>query len=286
MKTTRKEIESLVYLLDDPDLYVQESVMNRIFDIGDASVPLLDEIRAKSKDENQRKQIHEIIHNLTFDGFVQDFLNFLEGGMNSLDDLEEGIFMLSRFDEPTIRTLPLKHRLDEFALEIQRDIFKADSNLSRMEILIRFLYTQKGFEGCHSDYLNPRHSFLHYVIPNRVGIPLSLALVLLFLSRRLKLPFYGVNMPLHFLVGFETESGKMLLIDPFNGGGILTKEQCRQFLKKSGIEPKELHFQKAAEIEMFIRFIRNLINGYQQQQQMDKVKKLSKLLGYIEALSY
>ena len=93
-------------------------------------------------------------------------------------------------------------------------------------------------------------------------------------------------MPLHFLVGFETEAGKMLLIDPFNNGGILTKDQCKRFLKKSGLEPKEIHFRKATEVEMFIRFIRNLINGYQQLKQQEKVKKLNKLLSYIEAFSY
>lgn len=283
MSTTRSEIESLVFLMDDPDQFVRESVYKRIFQLGESSVPLLDEYRAKSKDEKLKSELKNIIHQITFESFQQEFLALLDNGIYNMEDLEEGVFLLSRLDDPTIRTRQFKVMLDAMASELEPRILRAGSLVDKMQIVLQYMYGQLGFEGCHSDYLNPRHSFLHLVIPNRIGIPLSLAMVLLFLARRLRLPFYGVNMPLHFLLKFETESGKSLYIDPFNHGGILSREQCLMFLKKSGVKPSDAYFERASEIEMFSRFIRNLINGFQQQKQEKLSSDLAKLLSLLES---
>jgi len=283
MSTTRSEIESLVFLMDDPDEFVRQSVYNRIFELGESSVPLLDEYRAKSKDEKLKTELKNIIHQITFESFQQEFLSLLDNGIYNMEDLEEGVFLLSRLDDPTIRTRQFKVMLDAMAAELEPRILRAGSLVDKMQIVLQYMYGQLGFEGCHSDYLNPRYSFLHQVIPNRIGIPLSLALVLLFLARRLRLPFYGVNMPLHFLLKFETESGKSLYIDPFNHGGILSREQCLMFLKKSGVKPSDAYFERASEIEMFSRFIRNLINGFQQQKQEKLSSDLAKLLSLLES---
>jgi len=283
MSTTRSEIESLVFLMDDPDEFIRESVYKRIFELGESSVPLLDELRAKSKDEKQKAELKKIIHQITYESFQQEFISLLENGIYTMDDLEEGVFMLSRFDNPTIRTRQFKVMLDGMAAELEPRILRAGSLVDKMQIVLQFMYGQLGFEGCHSDYLNPRHSYLHHVIPNRIGIPLSLAMVLLFLARRLRLPFYGVNMPLHFLVKFETEGGKSLFIDPFNHGGILSREQCLLFLKKSGVKPSDAYFDRASEIEMLSRFMRNLINGYQQLKEEQLSNDLSKLLSLLES---
>lgn len=282
MGTTRNEIESLVFLMDDPDEFVRDSVMSRLYELGEASVPLLDEYRSKSKDDALKTKIKDIIHDITFTGYQQEFLNLLDNGIYNMDDLEEGIFMLSRLDDPTMRTRQYKVMLDSMAADLEPRVRNASTQTGRMQAVLNYLYTEKGFEGCHSDYLNPRHSYLHHVISNRIGIPLSLALVILFLANRLKLPFQGVNMPLHFLVKFESDGGRTLYIDPFNGGGILTKDQCVMFLKKSGIKPSEVHFKRSPEIEMLSRFIRNLINGYQQQND-EKAADLARLLGLLES---
>jgi regulator of sirC expression with transglutaminase-like and TPR domain len=283
MTVTKSEIESLVFLMDDPDEFVRDSVNQRFFQLGEASVPLLDSYRAGIKDPKVKTELSRIIHQITFDGLQQEFITLIENGIYNLDDLEEGVFLLSRFDDPTMRTRQYKVMLDGMASELEPRIYRAGSMIDKMQVVLEYLYSEQGFEGCHSDYLNPNHSFLHHVIANKTGIPLSLAMVLLFLANRLKLPFHGVNMPLHFLVKFESDNGKTMLIDPFNNGGILTREQCMLFLKKSGIKPVDAHFNRAPELEMFTRFVRNLINGYQQQNDAMKSTDLARLLGILEA---
>jgi len=49
--STRAEIESLMFLLEDPDPFVQEQVQLRLMELGDRAVPLLDQIRVQTKDK-------------------------------------------------------------------------------------------------------------------------------------------------------------------------------------------------------------------------------------------
>lgn len=279
------EIESLIFLLDDPDAYVKESVQERLHAIGEAAVPQLDQARSQTRDEQLRENITSVIYDITFDGFEQDFANFVEGGVHSVDELEEGILMLSRFADPTLRLSGMKRGLDELANEIAPKIYAATSDRKKMLTLIQFIYGQKQFRGCESDYLNPRHSYLHSVLADRTGIPLSLAFVILFVARRLDLPFYGVNMPLHFLVKYVTADNEHILIDPFNNGGILSRAQCEAFLKKSGIKAYSQHFEATPPLSMLTRFIRNLANGYEQKQEKEKVEDLSRLIQAIDGLN-
>lgn len=275
----------MIFLLDDPDAYVRDSVQQRLKTLGEAAVPQLDQARSQTRNEQLREDITAVLYEITFEGFQQDFVNFVENGIDNTEDLETGILMLSRFDDPTLRLSGMKRGLDALANEIAPKVYAATSDRKKMLTLLQFIYGQQQFKGCESDYLNPKHSYLHSVLAARTGIPLSLAFVILFVARRLDLPFYGVNMPLHFLVKYVTADNEHILIDPFNNGGILSRAQCEAFLKKSGIKAYSQHFEATPPLAMLMRFIRNLINGYEQQQEQEKVEDLRQLIRTIDGLS-
>src|SRR5262245_6627136 len=66
--------------------------------------------------------------------------------------------------------------------------------------VIRYLYEEVGFHGNTKDYYDPRNSFLNEVLDRRTGIPISLALVLVEVCRRVGIDARGVSFPGHFLV--------------------------------------------------------------------------------------
>jgi len=73
-----------------------------------------------------------------------------------------------------------------------------------------------------------------------------------------------------------------ILIDPFDGGTIVTYDQCYYFLKKNGVEPKPEHLQKAEETEVLARCIRNMIHSYAKAGKEEKAKDLQELLSLLE----
>lgn len=89
--STKTEIESLIYLLEDPDPFVKTTVKNRLFELGEQAVPLLDQQKSQSKNDNERELINEIIQWITFGSLEEDFLDVLEGGIKNLKQLEDAV---------------------------------------------------------------------------------------------------------------------------------------------------------------------------------------------------
>lgn len=279
--TSKNEIESLIYLLDDPDPQVQLGVKKRFEELGENAVPLLDQFKSESVHDIERDTINEIIYNITVGTLMEEFSDLVQVGVDESRQLEKAIFLLSRFGNPTIRTEEYSRKLDQLAKQIGPEIAYTPSMKEKMQILLNYVFRELRFRGDSKDYHNPDNAFLDRVIDRRKGLPIMLSLIVIFIARRLNLPFYGVNMPIHFMLMFKTHD-REILIDPFDGGTIVSYDQCHYFLKKNGIKPRPEHLQKGDELEILARCIRNLVNSYEKSNQLKKVKDLRDLLSLVE----
>ena len=102
-----------------------------------------------------------------------------------------------------------------------------EGNKVRAGRLLRLLFDEVGFAGNRADYYDPRNSFLHHVLDRRLGIPISLAVILIEVARHAGVRADGIGFPGHFLVRLgepvgESSSSPMaadlpIVIDPFGG---------------------------------------------------------------------
>lgn len=76
-----------------------------------------------------------------------------------------------------------------------------------------------GFEGDRVTYGDPANSYLHRVLDRRLGIPITLSVVLIEVARRVGVDLAGVSMPGHFLVREQRPDG--VLLDAFDGAARL-----------------------------------------------------------------
>jgi regulator of sirC expression with transglutaminase-like and TPR domain len=86
------------------------------------------------------------------------------------------------------------------------------------------LFRDLGFGGNGDDYYDPANSWLDDVIERRVGIPITLAVVMLEVGRRIAVPLWGVSMPGHFLVRDKVDPD--VFVDPFARGRVLDRDGC------------------------------------------------------------
>ncbi len=278
---SKNEIESLLYLLEDPDPFIKQSVENRLFELGENAVPLLDEYRLDLKSTEEKEKVTEIIHKITFESLESDFLDVLESGVKNRKDLEYAALTLARFGNPTLRPLEYSRKLDHFAEMVESSIrYKLDER-RKMKQLVKFVFEDLNFRGDIKDYHNPNNCYLDKVIDRRIGLPITLSMITMFIAQRLDLPFFGVNMPIHFMLTFVGEKEE-LLIDPYDKGAMVTYDQCYFFLKKNNIEPRPDHFKMATDMEILVRCIRNLIESYDRKKMLSKVEDLHKLLATAE----
>ena len=130
-------------------------------------------------------------------------------------------------------------RLDEAALvlaDVARPGADVDGGLALLDELAaqageptldglnRLLFRDLGFAGNTDDYYDVSNSFLDDVLRRRVGIPITLAVVMLEVGRRMSVPLSGVSMPGHFLVRDKVNTD--VFVDPFNRGQVLDRSGC------------------------------------------------------------
>ncbi|MBU94184.1 MAG: hypothetical protein CL669_01160 [Balneola sp.] len=268
-------------LLEDPDPFVQEHVQLRFMELGDRAIPILDQIRVETKDKEEKKRAKDVLYKLTFTSLKEDFAELLLEGVGNRAQLERAVITLARFGNPTLRESEYVKKLDYFADMIRSSLRYNRSEREEMQTFMKFIFEDLNFRGDNTDYHNPANGFIDQVIERRKGLPISLSLVAMFIARRLQLPVFGVNMPIHFMLAFVGEEEEQL-IDPYDQGAEVSYDQCYFFLKKNNVTPKPDHFKMASDLNILARCIRNLMHSYERNEEYDRVRDLNSLLALVE----
>jgi len=134
------------------------------------------------------------------------------------------------------------------------------------------LFGELGFRGNTEDYYDPRNSFFNDVLERRIGIPITLSAVYMEIARRLPFPVSGVGMPGHFLVKYSDRSLEFFL-DPYNGGEILSHQDCEEKLKQlygDSLEFSEQLLDAVTHRQILARMLNNLKSIYLKGHTYDK----------------
>ena len=102
--------------------------------------------------------------------------------------------------------------------------------------LCRYLFHEMGFRGNAGEYYDPRNSYFNQVLERRLGIPISLSAVTMAVGQRAGLAIAGIGLPGHFIV--KASNGEQeILLDPFNGGRILSLADCEFLVQQATGKP-------------------------------------------------
>lgn len=125
------------------------------------------------------------------------------------------------------------------------------------------LFGEIGFRGNREDYYDPRNSYLNEVLDRKLGIPITLSVVYMEVARRLGLTVVGIGLPGHFIVE-AARDGTSLLLDPFNGGEVLTSEDCERLVAEHyGAVPfSEEQLAPVRKRQILTRMLNNLKRTY------------------------
>jgi regulator of sirC expression with transglutaminase-like and TPR domain len=139
------------------------------------------------------------------------------------------------------------------------DALAAACRVPTRDGLLAYVFKDLGFAGNSDDYYDPRNSFLNDVLARRVGIPITLAIVVLELGRRVDVPLVGISMPGHFLL--RDAADPQVFVDPFARGQLLDRDGCvAAFRAQQGTEmPFDEAYLEAADHRAIVsRLLANL----------------------------
>lgn len=189
--------------------------------------------------------------------------------------LARAALLIAAAEQPGLDVDRYLDRLEALA-EAAEPARRAADALSRLHRLREFLFEEQGFAGDRADYFDPRNSQLNQVLDRRLGIPITLSLVLIEVGRRLGLEMEGVGLPGHFIAAARI-AGEQVLLDPFNRGALLTVEACGQVVNRALGRPVHLrpeHFAPVDNRQFLTRMLANLKGIYWRQEAWDKVVRV------------
>ncbi len=211
----------------------------------------------------------------------------LKGNPNHYNDLEESVFQLSTLAFPESQYSEIKSELDRIANRISI-LFEANAEIISEELKVRLfcqvMFEEEKFVGNIQNYNDAGNSYLVQVLRTKLGIPISLSVIYLLVAQRLGLPFYGTNLPLHFLLQYDSGT-YFTFVDPFHGGVLLDRTTCEKFLESNGYAISSKYFSKASTISIIKRMCRNLINVYRENQSKEMETLISEQLQILESRS-
>ena len=151
---------------------------------------------------------------------------------------------------------------------------------ARLTAINRYLFEEVGFAGNNLEYDDPRNSYLNDVVDRKLGIPISLAVIQIEVTRRLGMPLDGISFPGHFLVRLPVDDG-ILVMDPFNKGRPVSADELRERASPhmGGQAPDDQQLLQilapATHRAILARMLRNLKGLYQQQGDWERVARTS-----------
>lgn len=175
--------------------------------------------------------------------------------------LDEAALAIAEEEYPALDPAPVLASLDALAARVREAAGPSPRAASLLRAARSVLFDEEGLRGNADEYDDPRNSFLNDVLDRKVGIPISLSVILMEVGRRAGLVLQGVGYPGHFLTRYAPPGGPEVYLDAFRGGAVLSEDEVlAQLRPKDGPLLDRRHLAPVGEREILARMLRNLLN--------------------------
>ncbi|HTU23718.1 MAG TPA: transglutaminase family protein [Gemmataceae bacterium] len=202
----------------------------------------------------------------------------LDGKEENIDLLHAAL-LIARLDNEDVDVDGYRREVERMAERIAARLPKKADDKTRLAALGKYLFEERGFHGSRGDYYNRSNSYLSEVIDDREGIPITLSVLYIELGRRLGVHLEGVGLPGHFVVRHVAAKREGQLIDVYEGGQPLSREEAEK--KVRDITERRLRDKDLAAVNkrsIIVRMLQNLLNVAERE------KEAASMLRYLNAI--
>jgi len=187
-------------------------------------------------------------------------------------NLARGALLIALEEYPNLDVDARLQELDAIVESVRKRSVKGEPHIFTLGHLQKVVFDEFKFTGDGDTYYDVRNSFLNEVLDHRLGLPITLSIVVLHVAQRLGLDVVGVGLPGHYLVKARFELSEVYL-DPFYGGRTLTISEIGLMLSEMSNGQVQLRseFLRAwSPRDTLIRVLANLQSGYARQNDTKK----------------
>jgi regulator of sirC expression with transglutaminase-like and TPR domain len=173
--------------------------------------------------------------------------------------VEECALLIARDAHPRLVLEPYLDKLDRLADAVVAKIARHSTAEEVRAALASTLYGEAGLRGNREAYHDPRNSYLNEVLDRGLGIPISLAVVVLAVARRSGIVAEGIGFPGHFLVRIGGPDG--ILVDPYESLAPLEEADLDRLAKRfvgARARVTTAHLEAQSMRAILVRMLSNL----------------------------
>lgn len=146
--------------------------------------------------------------------------------------LGRAALLIAQAEYPGLDLDDCERNLEEMATMLRARIAGAVDAEASLIAVNELLFSELGFRGNQEHYDDLRNHFLSDVLEQRTGIPITLATVFIEVCQRSGLRAQGVGLPGHVVCRFDPPGGQPRYVDVFNGGRLLSPDDCRVLVEQ------------------------------------------------------
>ena len=242
-----KVLDSLIFLLDEPDEHLYINIANAIVAYGEQALPLLKEKMELTTDDCQRERLENLIDTINRQTVIKRLNSWSDKREH---DLLEPYFILSKYKYPKSDWNSIGFQIIMIIEQVEKELNYELTPLEQVKILNHIIYDVNKFKGDKVAVGNHDYYYVNKLLETHVGNPFSLGMLYCIVANRLGLPIYPVVLPHHFVLAyckktrhFPQLEDVLFYINPFNDGIVLTRKDIRSYLNQLNIKSELKYFE-------------------------------------------
>jgi len=197
--------------------------------------------------------------------------------------LARAALLVAQAEYPLLDIDAYERRLQDMAetltQQIARQPFPPRAR-AMVQTINQLMFRELGFRGNVDHYEDSRNLYLSDVLSERVGVPVTLAIVYAEVCQRAGLDVQPVGLPGHVVCRYThtdpTDEADELLLDVFNGGRVLTRHNCQELVRGAfgaRVPFKEHYLANLLPRQVIQRLLHNLKAGALQRGDEDRAAR-------------
>jgi hypothetical protein len=286
---SKRKINALIELLDDPDLTVFELVEKELLKETDKIIPKLEQKWESSFDVFCQERIENIIQNLQFKETARLLKQWLKSNSEERD-LFTGFLIIDRFQYPDVNPLNIRLKIENIRKKVWLELNNSLTLLEKITILNHFLFNLNEFSINFKNIHSPQNCFLNQMLDTKKGNPVSISIFYTIVARMLDLPAQFIDFPKNPLVaivdaklarkvhGNDVKSDVLFYINPSNKGSITSIKEIEYHLRTNNYFPLHHYTEPKSDVAFIKLLVESLELSYQSVNFMDKKDRVKQLL--------
>lgn len=287
---TQKEIDALIFLLEDPDDQVYSSISEKIISLGETVIPELEKTWESDFSTLQQERIELIIHQIQFKNVKKLLQDWKSKPFRSIS---EAMYLINQFQYPTLSIKEVKKKVKLIARDIWLELNNDLTPLEQISVFNQIFFKIYNFHCVDYNKLKKQHYFISNLVNSKTGSNILLGLLYQTVATELKIPVYGICLPDLFLMARtrtlmddvpETEYEKahiLFYIDP-RQGKVFSKREITRYLQRMEIKREKHYYCISQNNDIISRYLNEIATQMDLSGNTNKLDEIWQLLELLE----